>query len=66
MVYRQYELKQGQSRMTCWLQSAKKLAVGTKLTLHGDAPRGWWTVIANAKIELPTPPDRRWKVGGLV
>jgi hypothetical protein len=76
-MYRQYDLQQfvlddgvkRDRRITAWLWSNRKLALGAQVTLAGDggaAPMpGWWKVVRVGVPALPTPPDPRWRVGGL-
>jgi hypothetical protein len=71
-MYRQYDLTQKQTRMTVWLETQRALPEGTLLTLARPLtvaerpPEGWWKVARVGKLALMTPPDTRWRVGGLV
>ena len=62
--YRQYTLRSGKHEVVCWLQHGPALHVRRRLTLKGD-PRVWEIVARHAPL-LDEPPDKAWKVGGLL
>jgi len=68
-MYYQYDLKSRSGfdtvYLTCWLSWERKLVKGERLTLK-DYPRECvWEVNAVGSEGRETPPDTRWKVGGL-
>lgn len=65
MAYRQYELKTDDRRLTCWLKEAPAVKVGSLITLKHE-PDVWWEVLAVSSVRQHEPPERFWKVGGLV
>lgn len=68
-MYRQYDLKSEDLRLTCWLAVDPRLKVGARLKLHDTTghphPARWWTITNVSQVHLPSPPDTRWRVGGL-
>jgi hypothetical protein len=67
--YRQFALQAGVSRLVTWLEDDKRLKVGARLTLaKGPAAdeATVWTVAQRYSEVRDVPPNRDWKVGGLV
>jgi hypothetical protein len=62
-MYRQYQLKQGDSVLMCWLEHDAKLTRGTSLTLK-NVP-GVWVVDQAYSMTTIDPPLTKWQVGGL-
>lgn len=59
------ELRDGNTRMVCWVN--KEVRVGNRITLkNSDDPSRWWTVTwisdGHAKSDITA---KTWKVGGL-
>ena len=65
MSYKQYELRDGDSRMTCWLKEAPAVKAGSLITLKHEPDR-WWEVVAVHGPKQHEPPERFWKVGGIL
>lgn len=66
-MYRQYELRSDDHRLTCWLESDHRLTTGTLLTLKNHPePERHWEVVRVSGWTFSDPPERRWKVGGLM
>lgn len=66
-MYRQYHLTSDSGvTTTAWLKSPAKLREGTKLTTKEHGPQVIWTVVRAGRLEREHPPDRTWKVGGLM
>jgi hypothetical protein len=63
-AYRQFELKAGDSRLVCWLKLQDGLREQVRLTLK-EKPDVVWTVVRIYNPVLYSPPDIRWRVGGL-
>jgi hypothetical protein len=63
-MFRQVELRSGDDRLTCWLEEQPGLKERARLTLKGDART--WTVEHIFSMRLERPPQKDWKVGGLV
>jgi hypothetical protein len=64
-MYRQFELRHDDQRLTCWLEDDARLRPGTLVALKGDEERHW-EITRASQMRLDAPPDRRWKVGGLL
>jgi len=64
-MYRQYELRSNDRRLTCWLRRDAPIKKGSLVTLKGY-PDVWWEVIYVGEQILESPPDRHWQVGGLL
>lgn len=68
-MYRQFDLQSGNAFMTCWLKcdgtDGAKLREGVRLTLKHDPERTWSVVAMRSQIQRE-PPNRFWKIGGLV
>lgn len=68
-MYRQYDLQSDDLRLTCWLEVDPRLKRGARLKLHDSSgaphPTRWWTITAVSQVHLSSPPDTRWRVGGL-
>lgn len=70
MSFRQFDLKSltndhDDHRLTCWLRDDPRLRVGVLITLRDDGHRVW-EIVRRSQVQLATPPDTRWKVGGLL
>lgn len=65
-MYRQYDLRSDDHRLTCWLKDGHGLRPGTLVTLKGDPDERYWEVIRVSSTVLSDPPERRWQVGGLL
>lgn len=63
-MFRQYDLRHNDDRLTCWLEEDPRVRVGVLLTLKGDDRH--WEVVRASSTRLPNPPDTRWRVGGLM
>ncbi len=63
-MYRQFFLRSDDYRLTCWLPDDPRLRPGVLLTLKGDERH--WEVLEASRVRLDTPPDTRWRVGGLL
>lgn len=50
--------------MICWVDKHPDLRAGKRITLKGIT--GMWDVKKVWKVELDAPPDKSWKVGGLL
>jgi hypothetical protein len=75
-MYRQFMLhSDGGFELICWLKDDARLTRGRGLTLKGDStlarhlsggpPRSWY-VMERYETLLAKPPEKKWKVGGLV
>jgi hypothetical protein len=64
-MYRQFDLRCDDARMTCWLKEEPGLRRGALVTLKGLDDRHW-EVVRVSQMTLESPPDMRWKVGGLL
>ena len=64
-MYRQYDLRSDDARLTAWLDDAS-LRVGTLVVLRGDEHERWWEVVRRHDPVLSQPPEKRWRVGGLL
>lgn len=66
-MYRQFQLRHNDTRMTCWLLADDpRLRPGTLITLKQDPEERHWEILRVSQVSLPSPPDTRWKVGGLI
>lgn len=67
-MYRQFVLRaDGNYYLTCWLKDDHRLQLGTSLTLKDDPlPERQWRVWERYSKSLDAPPERKWKVGGLL
>jgi hypothetical protein len=67
-VYRQFQLRHDDARMTCWLLATdRRLKPGALVRLKNDpVPERFWEVAAVSHTQLEQPPDTRWQVGGLL
>jgi len=66
-MYRQFQLRYDDARMTCWLRADDaRLRPGTLVTLKGDPDERHWEIVRVSQAALPQPPDTRWRVGGLL
>ena len=63
-MYRQVELRSGDSRLICWLEYSEKWKAGSVISLK-EIPNIQWTVQVVYYMQVSTPPERRWRVGGL-
>ena len=63
-MFRQYALAHGAERRVGWLDHEQRLKPGTMVTLKGETD--WWVIELAGTVTLPTPPDARWQVGGIV
>lgn len=61
--YWQYQLVQGDSILTCWLESDGKLRRGQRVTLKGV--QGQWVITEVYSTYVSEPPLTKWQVGGL-
>lgn len=68
-MYRQFDLKSDDHRLTCWLKCdgdlRTKMKPGTLVTLKHEPDR-WWEVTRVGTLTLREPPRQFWKVGGLL
>lgn len=64
MLYRQYDLRSDDYRLTCWLEDDRRLRPGVLVTLKGDERQ--WEIVRASSVRLDTPPATRWQVGGLL
>ena len=68
-MYRQFDLRTDDRRVTCWLkwdgELQTRLRPGALVTLKHE-PDTWWSVERMYDPVLRTPPERFWKVGGLM
>lgn len=64
MSYRQFQLRSDDARLVCWLEDDPRLHAGRLVTLKGDDRH--WEVVRRSLMRLDTPPDTRWRVGGLL
>lgn len=66
-MYRQFHLRSDDTRLTCWLKAEdKRLRPGALVTLKEDDEKRHWEILCVSQMTLPSPPDTRWKVGGLL
>lgn len=72
-MYRQFHLRHSSSsghdtQMTCWLKADNpKLRRGALVTLKDDdVPDRYWEVVQVYGPVRESPPDTRWRVGGLL
>lgn len=65
-IYRQYDLRSDDHRLTCWLEVDHRVRVGTLLTLKEDSEDRHWEVLRVSQMEVTAPPEKRWRVGGLL
>lgn len=65
-MYRQFDLRSDDHRLTCWLEDEARLRPGVLVTLKGDTEERHWEIVRASSTRLATPPDRRWRVGGLL
>ena len=65
MAYQQYDLQSGHIRTVGWLEWKHPLKRGTMLTLKHSGDQVWTVTSVHREVR-DTPPDRTWKVGGLV
>lgn len=67
-MYRQFDLRHDDTRMTCWLLATdRRLRPGVLVTLKNDpVEQRHWEVIRVSQHSQEQPPDKRWKVGGLL
>lgn len=63
-MFKQYLLRHDDHRLTCWLEVDTRVRVGSLITLKNDDRV--WEVLHASSITLPTPPEKRWRVGGLL
>ena len=63
-MYRQVELRNGASRLICWLEWDGRLKLGNVITLE-EIPNVKWKIKAAYGNFLHTPPRTTWTVGGL-
>lgn len=63
--YRQFQLTApGYVTLICWLRDERALQVGRRLRLKDDGRI--WTIAVRYEQTLDTPPQKDWKVGGLL
>lgn len=66
-MYRQFQLRHDDTRMTCWLLATDaRLRPGALVTLKGDPQERHWEVTHISQMTLESPPEKRWRVGGLM
>lgn len=66
-MYRQFDLRHNDTRMTCWLlASDPRLKPGALITLKKDDEERHWEIVRVSQMALDHPPDTRWQVGGLL
>lgn len=65
-MYRQFDLRHDDDRLTCWLEDDPRLRPGRLVTLKGDPNERHWEVVRRSLMRLEQPPDTRWRVGGLL
>ena len=65
-MYRQFDLRSDDHRLTCWLEDDQRLRPGMLVTLKGDSEHRYWEVMRAWSVSLDAPPERRWHVGGLL
>jgi hypothetical protein len=66
-MYRQYQLRSDEHRLTCWLQADTRLRPGALVTLRGsEDEQRWWEVVKVHGPVLPQAPHQPWRVGGLL
>jgi len=63
-MFRQYVLSNGNRRRVGWLNREPALKRGMRVVLKGDLRL--WTVEHAGTVTLTTPPERTWKVGGVI
>ena len=63
-TYVQFELRQRDARMFCWLHAEKRLREGVEITLKGI--KGRWLICRRFTTVLWSKPKTEWKVGGLM
>lgn len=66
MAYRQFDLRSDDHRLTCWLESDARLRPGVLVTLKGDLDERHWEIVRASQMQLADPPEKRWRVGGLL
>lgn len=64
-MFRQYDLRSDDDFMTCWLEDDARIRVGSLVALKGNEGK-WWEIKRVYRTALSSPPERRWKVGGLL
>lgn len=65
-MYRQFKLQCDNLITVCWLDAeGKQLKLGMSITLKDDIEERWWKIMSISKTTRNSPPDVRWKVGGL-
>jgi hypothetical protein len=66
-MFRQFDLRSDDHRLTCWLPETAGLRVGALVTLRDHAePDRHWEVVRMSATRLPAPPHQPWRVGGLL
>ena len=62
--YWQYDLRSGDTVMTCWLGWTRRLREGEAVTLK-ELPEMRWIITRAGTIRMDEPPVKKWNVGGL-
>lgn len=63
-MWRQYKFVDHGRERVGWLDTDRRLPIGTRLTLTDDRSRVW-TVAWASQIAMVNHPETRWNVGGL-
>jgi hypothetical protein len=66
-MYRQFQLRSDDRRMICWLYADDaRVKPGALVRLKGDTENKWWEILEAFTTRLDAPPEKRWRVGGLL
>jgi hypothetical protein len=65
-MYRQFDLRSDDFRLTAWLKEDPRLQPGVLVTLKGDELPRHWEILRVSTHRLEEPPHQRWQVGGLL